>query len=289
MQNFRLTFLGRCPTGLFGSDRWSRTVVHREAEARKHVCDLSNCESRGVIAPFMLRVQKRRRPEDWEKRLSSLSGRFLPLDPADEAVLDVLERRNDKNSTEEDLIPCGPEGPPSRAYGTLSKTKWSKRAEAAKKRWADPAYRAKMLAMRAEKRQQDIEAGIKSPPKMKRRVQIGRLDSITLSSEEKAKAINSYALSNKRRSEKLTLYHRDQRTWIANRLSSGEQMRFCSTVEEYKKQRQEARQAIARKRHSKKRAKVQLEALSESESNKIEAQESVSPGTVGDISPTSFE
>jgi hypothetical protein len=165
----------------------------------------------------MLRVQRRRRPENWDKRQESLSGRFLPLDPGDEALLDELER--DSSDLGEASLSFGPDGPPVAAYGAPPGPTWSRRADAAKKRWADPAYRANMLAKRAEKKRRDVEAGLIPDPEAKRKVHIGRLDSITLSSEEKAKAINDYARSNKKRSEKITAYHRDRTAWMADRLS----------------------------------------------------------------------
>lgn len=221
----------------------------------------------------MLRVQKHRIPEEWSNESRGISNRFLPLDPGDEVILDELAG----TSTESRAEQLGPgasvfdssasnvygggvgEGPPAAAYGpgggrSEDGRKWSKRSEAAKKRWADPEYRAKMLAKRQEKRRQDAEAGLIVEGKAK--VEIGRLDSITLSGEEKAAAINAYARSNTRRSEKLMRFHRDERTWMENRLSEGEKLRFSGS-EEFKKARQEQRQAAARKRHARARARAE--------------------------------
>jgi hypothetical protein len=206
----------------------------------------------GHQSTTMLRVQQRRRPEDWDKRQESLSGRFLPLDPGDEALLDELERTG--ADAADGGLSFGPDGPPLAAYGTSATgPTWSKRADAAKKRWADPVYRANMLAKRAEKKLRDIQAGLIPDPETKRKVHIGRLDSITLSSEEKAKAINAYARSNKKRSEKITAYHFDRAAWMAKRLSSGEESRLKSSQVDYKKDRQLKRQAAARKRHAQQR------------------------------------
>jgi hypothetical protein len=204
--------------------------------------------------PSMLRVQDRRKPDDWDKRNESLSGRFLPLDPSDEVVLDELERAAPGGRAAED-----PEGPPATAYGTAaSGPKWSKRAEAAKKRWADPLYRAKMLDMRAAKKERDLlnaggvvgeEKGSPGKAARKKKLQIGKLDSITMSRAEMANAINEYAQSNQRRSEKLASFHRDRATWMARRLSDGQMLRDGLDSDDSKKKRQEERQAVARKRH----------------------------------------
>jgi hypothetical protein len=207
----------------------------------------------GQQTTTMLRVQQRRRPEDWDKRQENLSGRFLSLDPGDEALLDELERDPAADAADGGLS-FGPDGPPLTAYGTTATgPTWSKRADAAKKRWADPAYRANMLAKRAEKKLRDIKAGLVPDPETKRKIHIGRLDSITLSSEEKANAINAYARSNRKRSEKIKAYHHDRAAWMARRLSSGEESRLKSSQVDYKKDRQLERQAVARKRHAQQR------------------------------------
>lgn len=147
--------------------------------------------------------------------MSTLSGRFLPLDPRDEHILDTLER-DTRGQRLEDIY--GPEGSSADAYGDSglgAPEKWSRRSEAARKRWADPAYREKMLEKRAEKRRRDAEAACEQP---KAKVEIGVMDSITLCDDDKAKAINDYARSNKLRSEKVTAFHRNRREWMENRL-----------------------------------------------------------------------
>lgn len=164
----------------------------------------------------MLRVQDKRRPEDWDRKTSTLSGRFLPMDPRDEKVLDVLE----SNARGPFVDSYGPEGPPTDAYGgpamPTEPRKWSKRSEAARKRWADPVYRAKMLEKRAEKRRRDAEANGENVKGHK--LEIGCMDSVTLSDENKAQAINAYARSNKLRSEKITAFHRNRKLWMETRL-----------------------------------------------------------------------
>lgn len=217
-----------------------------------------------VTVITMLRVRGHRKPEDWDRKMKTLSGRFLPLDPRDEVILDVLEkgRCGPEMITAEEY---GEEGPPSSEYGTSNKPQWSRRAEAAKKRWADPEYRAKILAKREEKKRRDIESG-KRPADTKPKVHIGATDSITMSSDIKAREINNYARSNKLRSEKISAYHRDRAAWMENRLSEGEEARFQRTRDEFKKQRQEARQAIARRRHARRReAKARQDGLLDEE------------------------
>lgn len=173
--------------------------------------------SRTAATITMLRVQKKRRPEDWDEKKSSLSGRFLPMDPRDEAVLDVLE-----NNARGPLIDAVPPSESDRDDSGLSTSgserKWSKRSEAARKRWSDPEYRAKMLAKRAEKRRRDREQ-----QEQDKRLEIGCMDSITLSDESKAQAINAYAISNKLRSEKITAFHRNRKAWMEERLQESPQ------------------------------------------------------------------
>lgn len=194
----------------------------------------------------MLRVRKSRLPEDWESRAHSLSGRFLPLDPREENVLDILD--GSVGGTEEEF---GTEGPPSAAYGNSAEPgrarTWNKRAEAARRRWKEPAFRAKMLAKRAAKKARDEAA--RTP-----RIEIGCMDSITLCDDDRAKMINDYVRSNRLRSEKITAYHRDRRTWMETRLSAGEDLRWRMNRVEYKKQRQDKRQEEARRRHARMRA-----------------------------------
>lgn len=199
----------------------------------------------------MLRVRPGRKPEDWDARMSHLSGRFLPLDPGDEVLLDVLESGFKRGGVE--AVEYGPEGPPVEAYGSASLNgrsgKWSKRSEAARKRWADPAYRAKMIAMREEKKKRDEDA---SAPKT-HKVEIGRMDSITLCDDDKAKAINDYARSNKRRSEQMTAFHHDKRTWMESRLSDGVAARWTDNYVEGKLLKKEKRRQAALRRHALKR------------------------------------
>lgn len=199
----------------------------------------------------MLRVQKKRRPEDWDKNVSSLSGRFLPMDPRDEAILDVLE-----NTSRSPFIPSyGMDVRPSDVHdGIVAPSvspKWSKRSEAARKRWSDPMYRAKMLEKRAEKRRRDAEESDESS----KRLEIGCMDSITLSDESKAKAINAYARSNKLRSEKITAFHKNRKVWMEERLQDSPQNLSEKEYIEKKLELREKRRQSAIKRNNNIKAK----------------------------------
>lgn len=202
----------------------------------------------------MLRVRKDRRPDDWEQRQASLSGRFLPLDPKDEFVLDIVEgSARVADSPDDDF---GEDGPPASAYAGAAQPgrprKWSRRADAARRRWADPAFRGMMLEKRAEKRRQEEEG-------RKKAITIGCMDSITLCDDDKAKQINDYVRSNRLKSEKITAYHADRRSWMEDRLSQGEDLRWRMNRVEYKKQRQEQRQEEARRRHKRMKAAKEME------------------------------
>lgn len=188
----------------------------------------------------MLKVPKSKRTAEW--RGSGLSGRFLPLDPKDEAIIDVLESK-DRDRNEE----YGLEGPPDSAYGHKSKRAWNNRAVAAKKRWEDPEYRAKMLAKRANTKER------------KKALQVGAMESITLCDDERAKEINDYVRSNRLKSEKISFYHRDRKAWMESRLSEGAGLRWKRQNDEYKKMAQEKRRLEARRRHARMRAKKELE------------------------------
>lgn len=219
----------------------------------------STSSRRNALLVTMLRVQRKRRPEDWEKRNSGLSGRFLPMDPRDEAILDILGGISQHGEDGEESY--GPEGPPSEAYGQTpasgEQRKWSKRSEAARKRWADPEYRAKMLQKRAEKRRRDSDAA--SIPK----IEIGVMDSITLADEPRAKAINAYARSNKLRSEKITAFHKDRKLWMENRLKDSpkhlsEYEKLQKKIQLKEKRRQTALQRARNKQRNNQASDLEL-------------------------------
>lgn len=204
----------------------------------------------------MLRVQRKRRPNDWEKKNSELTGRFLPLDPRDEKVLDALE----EGARPPELVKFGPEGPPSLAYGSSGAAhvkQWSKRSQAAQKRWADASYRARMLKMRAEKKLLNEKKNGVSPKRVppKHKVEIGPMDSVTMCNDDKARAINQYTRSNKVRSEKLSSFHRNRKVWMERRLGEGEGNLSDEEYVAKKKEIQEKRRNIALKRAQRKREK----------------------------------
>lgn len=170
----------------------------------------------------MLRVPKHRRPPP----PPGLSGRFLPLDADDERLLDELARGRHM-----------PGGRFADDGGSeKEKEAWSNRSEAAKKRWADPTYRAMMLTKRRRKKAAEGK------------VRIGSMDSVTLSGDEKAREINDYVRSCKRRSESLEAFHRDGAGWMKRRLEEGEGIRRGREAEGLA-ERQKRRKAVARKRH----------------------------------------
>lgn len=206
---------------------------------------------RRALSITMLKVPKSKRPAAWDGPPTTLSGRFLPMDPRDEMFLDNMNRKPGAGSAE---VEYGAEGPPASAYsgsGEPGRSKvWNKRAAAAKRRWEDPEYRAKML----QKRRSTKDAnGIG--------MRIGACESITLVDDERAKEINNYARSNRLKSEKISFYHRDRKGWMESRLNQGEELRNRMNTVEYKKEMQEKRQEHARLRHARMRAKKDEEEL----------------------------
>lgn len=139
------------------------------------------------------------------------------------------------------------EGPTAQAFtdDTAGVQKWSRRSEAARKRWADPVYRAKVLEKRAEKRKQNGHRA---------KVSIGPVDSITLCSDDKAKAINDYARSNQLRSEKITAFHRNPKLWMENRLRDSPMKLSDEEYVNKKILRQERRRRFALQREERLRA-----------------------------------
>lgn len=200
---------------------------------------------RRTLTVRMLKVPKSKRPAGWDGPPTTLSGRFLPMDPRDEMFLDNM------NSVPGSRVPdveYGSEGPPASAYsgnGEPGRSKvWNKRAAAAKRRWEDPEYRVKMLQKRRATRNNNTG-----------KINIGACESITLVDDERAKEINAYARSNRLKSEKISFYHRDRKGWMESRLNQGEELRHRMNKVEYKKQMQEKRQEDARLRHARMRAK----------------------------------
>jgi len=197
----------------------------------------------------MLKVPKSKRPAGWEGPPTTLSGRFLPLDPRDEMFLDNMSHAPYSGGTD---VEYGSEGPPSSAYSGSPEPgrskMWNKRAAAAKRRWEDPEYRAKMLEKRRTTKN-------KNNKKKNGGIGIGACESITLVDDERAKEINDYARSNRLKSEKITFYHRDRKGWMESRLHEGEEIRHRMNKVEYKKEMQEKRQQRARLRHARMRAK----------------------------------
>ncbi|KAA8491813.1 hypothetical protein FVE85_8295 [Porphyridium purpureum] len=162
--------------------------------------------------------------------LDSIEGKQTPGAPDDfdeyGAVADGIPQVNSSESDQE--------------------KKWSRKSEAAKRRWANPEYRRKILAKRRAKM---AAAKLAEKPVRTRGVQIGAMDSVTHSSDEKAAAINRYARSLKLRSERMQLYKRDQMTWMNERLDEGAPLRRAYVDPELKKKRREERSRLAEERH----------------------------------------
>uniref|UniRef100_A0A7S1THJ2 Uncharacterized protein n=1 Tax=Compsopogon caeruleus TaxID=31354 RepID=A0A7S1THJ2_9RHOD len=125
-----------------------------------------------------------------------------------------------------------------------SRSRWSRRAEAAKKRWADPEYRAKMMSSR-RRAKDSANASLHHP-----RVEIGPMDSIVGSSDQKARMIIAYANANAKRAEKVRNFHQNQAQWIQDRLDAGAESRELRSSEQRKLETQQRRSEIARKRQA---------------------------------------
>jgi len=177
--------------------------------------------------------QESRRP-----RLGSLQGKFLSM----ESQLEDEVVETDTNEEYFDSFGDVREGLPRTGLEPTVVKKWNRRAEAAKKRWANPEYRKKMMEKRRRKKEGEEKT------ERKHRVQIGNMDSVTLSSDEKAREINAYAQSNKLRSEKLEKLHQDKEKWMQERLASGSPLRDHLNNDEYKRQRQLERKRLALER-----------------------------------------
>lgn len=155
----------------------------------------------------------------------------------------------------------------------------NRRSEAARRRWQDPEYRAKMQAARARNLVKRSEHTV--PPRAARQadgastlqafaepadvskqeglIEIGVGDSITHCDDAKAAVINSYVMRNKLRSEKLIMFHHDKQRWMNNKLQQGEPLRLMIKSKDLKRQRQMLRQQEARERHARIRARKQAE------------------------------
>jgi hypothetical protein len=149
----------------------------------------------------------------------------------------------------------------------------NRRSEAARRRWQDPQYRAKMQAARARNlvrlsehtvlrggastAEEDIEVADVSGQEGV--IEIGVGDSITHCDDAKAAVINSYVMRNKHRSEKLIMFHNDKQRWMDDKLQQGKPLRMLINSEDFKRQRQMLRQQEARARHARIRARKQAE------------------------------
>lgn len=136
----------------------------------------------------------------------------------------------------------------SRARSPTSAGVWSNRSQAAKRRWADPEYRAKVVKKRRE------NAAPKRAPNSG--LAIGPLDSVVFSPSpaqteiwrSKADEINRWARANQLRREGTLRWKRDPMGWTLDNLASGDAMRSRLNNDTYKSERQQQRklEAMAR-------------------------------------------
>jgi hypothetical protein len=204
-------------------------------------------------------------------------------------------------------VPANAAPQPSATVCPQQPTCFNRRAEAARRRWADPVYRAKMRAARASNalappvhyrpdhadnkdRGQRVDdaahasegdgadgvggvdgaddqgLGDDAESRLLREdlrraglIEVGVVDSIVGCSAGKSAALIRYVQLNKHRSEALTLFHRDRAEWMERKLRSGEELRRAMDDNDIKRQRQLARQAAARERHARVRARKAAE------------------------------
>eukprot|EP00186_Timspurckia_oligopyrenoides_P002069 CAMPEP_0182442482 /NCGR_PEP_ID=MMETSP1172-20130603/1390_1 /TAXON_ID=708627 /ORGANISM="Timspurckia oligopyrenoides, Strain CCMP3278" /LENGTH=198 /DNA_ID=CAMNT_0024637359 /DNA_START=204 /DNA_END=800 /DNA_ORIENTATION=- len=182
---------------------------------------------------------------------SSLQGRFVPLIPSIEQEM-ALDRPDAGNEEEMDEYGLVSDGLPKREPEFSSeKRSWSTKSQAAKRRWANPEYRQKIL----EKRRAKV-ASKKS--NVTPRVQIGTMDSVALSTDEKAAEIIRYCRSNQLRSEAMRRFRRDPLGWMNEKLQSGQEHRERKNSAEHKLQQKQKRSESAKLRHQR-RAASELE------------------------------
>jgi hypothetical protein len=117
-------------------------------------------------------------------------------------------------------------------------------------------------AVSTEQPQQDEDEDAESTRQLEeivRRLEVGAADSIVGCSDGKSAALIRYVQLNQHRSEALTLFHRDQAEWMERKLRAGEGLRRAMGDDDVKRQRQLARQAAARDRHARVRARKATE------------------------------
>eukprot|EP00166_Cyanidium_caldarium_P000625 ctg_1240.g414 len=172
----------------------------------------------------------------------------------------------------------------------------NKRSAAARARWADPLYKARVLEARrrtlnrrrrvalamdlCETRrhlEMQPEQSTESAPlngngtvggdgdhhnKMAARTprlrschEVGPLDSVALSSEERSQQLIAYARANALRSARLKEMWSDRATWMRKRLEAGAVERHRRTDPEYRAVMRARRSEAARRRHEQRRAK----------------------------------
>ncbi|KAJ8904389.1 hypothetical protein NDN08_000908 [Rhodosorus marinus] len=171
-----------------------------------------------------------------------LQGRFLPADSENRHKSEEVDEQNF------DILGDVREGLPSSYFELPEEKKWNKRAQAAKKRWADPEYRKKMMEKRNLKKKKGKEDEKKDGD------EVGSIDSISPPPDDEVQvSSDAQALANKLRSEKLESHHRDKTKWMEERLASGAELRDRLNNDDYKAKRQEKRKQMAIERHRKRK------------------------------------
>ncbi|KAG8467957.1 hypothetical protein KFE25_007009 [Diacronema lutheri] len=154
----------------------------------------------------------------------------------------------DEDDAEEDEGYDGPK-PQRRSLATRARAPnpsgvWSNRSLAARRRWADPEYRDKVVRKRME------NAAPKSP---KSALAIGPLDSVVFSPSQaqteiwrsKADEINRWARANQLRREGALRWKRDPMGWTLANLEAGKPARSRLDNDTYKIVRQEQRRLLS--------------------------------------------
>lgn len=178
------------------------------------------------------------------KQLNSLQSNDLLSSSSDATARSSEFASHTEEETDEGLYDGGLSAPGNVDNG--SKRRWNRRSEAAKKRWADPEYRAKMMNSRQKTKREKASQN--------KRVEIGPMDSIVGSSDQKSKMIMDYAIANAKRADKIRRFHHQRASWMRERLSGGQDKRDSFNNDDFKLERKQKRSEVARKRQQRRKS-----------------------------------
>mmetsp|Transcript_4098 Transcript_4098/g.5368 ORF Transcript_4098/g.5368 Transcript_4098/m.5368 type:complete len:403 (-) Transcript_4098:35-1243(-) len=220
---------------------------------------------------------KKKRKEKKKKAESSplYRGKFMKIVDTLE-VLDIEQRTAALRQVDEKRFPNNEDeaydkmGPVREGIKTVKVSHtWNTRSEAARKRWQDPEYKAKVLAKRRdtiEKKKKAKEEMLKSQletNKQKEQVPnltdvLSRLDGeiYEISDQDLLEAVQKDIRSNKKRSDAMKKRYRQNNEWMEDRLKDGEELRSRLNNDEYKKERQRKRAEVARRRYENRRKNI---------------------------------